>query len=498
MPLANSQPSGDPRSQMTDSAERFLKASGYSVNRDQPLLALKGKAVGWSPCLYATKASDRDLAIEVSLNGEMPGHVLDTLRLCGDQLHGMNLDVIVLVPAEIALTESLARASMEFALRVCTISQVGFSDVLSKETAKLLLKAEPESARIFREERKNGRHIPTILLDLARQTHNIKLRNELITFADEYQKQNFAKNNDPLRAEYEFIFGFLSVMLARVVTTKQVKRLDILQRVEKARIQFGSEFGNYRDHFIHSFQVFLTGLVVLDSQFQKFKEWVHKDVFKHLEETWILIALYHDVMRYLEETEWLGEQEGVEIGAWFLKWQDIIQIIVDNYEKVGQDRGIPNVAQKSIELKEILKTHYTGNNHGVLAALDLINSVSPLAVTDIPLHVAHAAFCMAVHDKGVWGDLEAHGIMPLQVEQNPLAYLLVCCDSVQEWGRPANLGTENVGLLGLSVGDTIECAVFFEDPSLAALKLNEFVAIKRHLKSAQLPWTFSIRVGLGQ
>ena len=333
----------------------------------------------------------------------------------------------------------------------------------------------------FRNERASKRHIPRILLTLVKEMHHVKLKNELIRFAENYESKDFSKYRDPLKAEYEFVLDFLSIIMETLFGIRQAKRIGLAQRVERHRL----EYGDYRDHFIHPFQVFLLGLVMIDSHNAKFKNLMRSQDFGHLEEAWLLASIFHDILEPLEHAEWLGEDEGLEIGVNFRKWKEILALLATTYRKCGHKKN------KAKQLEQILMDRYetAEKNHGVLAALDMINCISGVNIEKTPRHVATAAQCVALHDKKIWNDLVRAGIMPLTIEEDPIAYLLVYCDAVQEWGRPGKKSKESVGLMGVNMRkDNVQCVLFFEDAKDATSKLAEIQLVRKHLRATSMKW----------
>lgn len=449
--------------------------------------------MGWRPAIYAWKGSKKKLAVEIIANGEIPAHLTNTLRLCQRQLSKLDVRLMAVVPEGVVPSSDLRNASLEFDLRVCAVSRTDFREIFSRKMFQQIARAQPAEICQFRQERDAGRHIPAVLLNLVRNLRHSKIRTQLKAFADKYEIQDFTgRGLDPLTAEYEFVFQFLSGLPTKLLSPREVSRLDIGHKVERMRLQAG----DYRDHFIHSFQVFLTGLAIIDSHHNSFRKWMRYGSHKHVEETWFLASIFHDLLRPHENFDWLGEQEGLEMGMHYVKWREIMALLGATYGKRMGNAGTRT--GKARKLERILQAHYKRGprNHGLLAALDIITSVSGLNVRATPFHVADAAQCIAIHDKGVWEDLARAHIMPLAIEEDPIGYLLIYCDTAQEWGRPGMPKGQQVGLVEIEVEREVRCSVFFEDPADAVPKLNECPNISRCLKRTSIPCTFSIKIPL--
>jgi hypothetical protein len=466
-------------------AERLLKKDGYSILRDRRLWWSRRKAVAYAPALYATKGHREKLAIEAMPAGEIPEYFVKIMDLCKPDLDRSRVRVRIIVSEDAVLSEDLRKASLDYDLEVCIVCRSGFKEIFSKARAQQIAKAEKPEVLRFRQERREGRNISGVLLGQVKKIRRFRLRGKLKRFAEEYQVQNFAQGRaDPLDAEYEYVSKFAKEVAGVISGSRQIRRLDFAHRLERMRIAAG----DYRDHFIHSFQIFLMGLAIIDSNYVTFRKAVDRNTLRHLEETWFLVSMFHDIQKPLEDREWLGEDEGLETN--FLRWQEMIELMCESYEKMAKAKGIAHPTQRAAELGKVLKAHYPKKNHAIWSALDMINTVSSAQVEATPSHIAHAARSVAMHDKRIWKELVHAGIMPLTVEEDPITYLLIYCDTVQEWGRPGI--SNSAGLVGFTLASGIRCAVLFEKDTDATSKIEECGIVSRYLKTTSLGWDLNI------
>jgi len=57
-----------------------------------------------------------------------------------------------------------------------------------------------------------------------------------------------------------------------------------------------------------------------------------------------------------------------------------------------------------------------------------------------------SALAIALHDVEVWRELKKmHGLHFLEFEDDPLTFLLIFCDNIQEWGRPSKSKSDHKG-----------------------------------------------------
>jgi hypothetical protein len=465
------------RTQLLSQTERVLAKHGFRISRDYVLLSAKRKAIGWRPSIYATKRNEK-LAIEILPTAEIPRYLVNTLRLCKRALRNLRVELRAVVPRGSHLSEDLRNASLEFDIPILEVSGGNLKVVFSKQISQQVAKALPDQVRLFRDERAAGRHIPGVLLNCVREMRHVKLKNQLCQFAREYESEDFSEASDPLKAEYEFVLSFITKTATRLFGSHEAKRLDLGQKVERMRLQSG----DYRDHFIHAFQVFVLGLVIIDRYIDRFQSWMRSQKVDHLEETWFLASIFHDIQEPLENAEWLGENDGLEIGLDYLKWKEIIALLAATYRKRRHGK------KRALKLEQILSDRYTNapKNHGILAALEMINCASGVNISKTSFHVTTAAQSVALHDKKIWADFHQAGIMPLTIEEDPIAYLLIYCDAAQEWGRPGKESSDKAGLVGVNMGDGVQCIISFQDSAAATPKLAECENVRKHLRTTSL------------
>ena len=214
---------------------------------------------------------------------------------------------------------------------------------------------------------------------------------------------------------------------------------------------------NYRDHFVHQFLVFLTGLPMISRLSPNIKSHlsdiggVVKDLVD-VEKSWLLASTYHDVSYPIQcFDDWLK--------AFFINFLnvktnpvyiDMSQILLErsyllNLHKLSDFsyqlyKKVSPVLEKD-NLHSLWMKKFLERNHGVFSSLILLDkypiSLGPCSEKysqDIFFsQVLPSAVAIALHDQNVW---EEEGIPQVVFEKDPIAFILVYCDTVQEWGRP--------------------------------------------------------------
>lgn len=239
----------------------------------------------------------------------------------------------------------------------------------------------------------------------------------------------------------------------------------------------------YRDHFIHQFQVFLTGVPIIDNYhdriFERISGTVSKEALVDIDFSWLLAATFHDIGYPVQRFD--------AILATFFRdflniedvpvWVDIGRILtLRNFQQyVDELTSLFTFLRKSQRgksrwrysarhaIEHDVRSHFmrrliVGRNHGVVSALTLLDRMESGGLeggmtaeyedTILTGTVMPAALAILLHDIGVYSDEK---IGDIRFEENPLSFLLIYCDALQEWGRPVSSsmwnGTEYAPLL---------------------------------------------------
>ncbi|MDD1689767.1 MAG: hypothetical protein LUQ66_03815 [Methanoregula sp.] len=318
------------------------------------------------------------------------------------------------------------------------------------------------------------------LLDQIFDLNTISYRDELF----EYINEHLTEKGD----EYVFTSEIFSSLWKKELGPSYSDFLEVfepsLQYISASNLKRGGRI--YRDHYIHQFQVFLLGLPIIDKKYNLFKE-----RYKQPELVWLVAASFHDnaypVQLY---DKWSGEffkrvfNIQKEIGTIELKSKFIDEdflsclgyLICSFCKTHPPQRTLENnwLASESELIQFIHRMITEEKNHGVLSCVSLLKMLTSIPketddstgnnqikkepsnrekVTEIHHDFESAlneifvpgALAIALHDEKVW-DAEIKGKQPDEKEKfltklcfddDPISFLLIFCDCVQEWGRPS-------------------------------------------------------------
>lgn len=248
------------------------------------------------------------------------------------------------------------------------------------------------------------------------------------------------------------------------------------------------ELPRYRDHFIHQYQVFLLGSVIIDEIYKISKQkniknfadyyfnslYVDNSDNKTADTAWLLTSSFHDVAYPIERSDQLFnkffekfigpeykfiENVGLEKIVCSEKYIDLIDQLCDLYTSF-KIRNAKKWEYKSLNEKEIIidqkfKNNFikrlTNKDHGVLGALILLSN-SDRNSRDFSEIIYPSALAISLHNMLIFDLEDKENICSVKendkkelfckgncqlinFEENPLAYLLIYCDLIQEWGR---------------------------------------------------------------
>ena len=239
---------------------------------------------------------------------------------------------------------------------------------------------------------------------------------------------------------------------------------SLLESLKMSEEDFLFNFINYRDHFLHSLQIFLLGCFLINEANLKdlaieFLSNKSKDRFIRI---WFLISIYHDIGYFSQKLITIGKKinelhfkniSGVNLSEFklnisedldsiFLGYlNDISKGIVNGEEKyfISGETDENLIDQTNVIYNE-LKNNYDLRNHGIISALFLqytlnldIGYIAEGKKKEFDEDIKIACTAIASHD------LEKQEKIHLDFHRNPFASLLILLDNIQEWDRPKDL-----------------------------------------------------------
>jgi len=319
------------------------------------------------------------------------------------------------------------------------------------------------------------------LLDQIFDLNEITYRQTLFTYINEH----LTEKGD----EYVFTSEVFSSLWKKELGPSYSDFLEVfepsLQYISASNLKRGGRI--YRDHYIHQFQVFLLGLPILDKKYSFFKT-----RYKQPELVWLVAASFHDnaypVQLY---DKWSGEffkrvfNIKREIGTIELKSKFIDEDFLSclGYLICAFCRTHP--PQKNLEnnwlasendlIQFVHRMITEEKNHGILSCVSLLKMLTSdiqemqdkhgvdlnknepsnrekittvLNDFDAALNeiFVPGALAIALHDEKVWNaeikkgknpEVQEKFLTKICFDDDPISFLLIFCDCVQEWGRPS-------------------------------------------------------------
>ena len=313
-------------------------------------------------------------------------------------------------------------------------------------------------------------HYPQWLLDEIKKVDlgNSKYRTALRDFSTEYLKLK-TKNKLDWQKEENLVKNTIAQILSSDRRyTSGTSSFEILNRFE--RFWF-----DIRDHYFHSFHVFLLGLLILNHYKNNFMGFYRNTFprYKHLllEFTWLLTSIFHDVGYPITKIDDLKEdifgistisREREMSNVWDdpIYKENLKQLIsLFNYSVTGKKHKAdwyPEVfGSTETSLDKIFREIFY-DSHGVAGCFRFLVDIFSEARREkdqekkifLLNHIYPAALSIALHDIKFREKLPIIGIKKIKLSRFPFAVLLMYLDSLQEDRRDKYLCIEAPDLLG--------------------------------------------------
>jgi hypothetical protein len=267
------------------------------------------------------------------------------------------------------------------------------------------------------------------------------------------------------------------------------------------------ELPNYRDHFIHQFQVFLLGTIIIDKinnlasdyRLKNFSEYYNSslnipsdtrlpDGYDLANIAWFITSAYHDIAYPVERSEEIFNKLFTNMMG--IDDKNILTKI--NLEKLCYEGGYGRQINQLCDLYTSIKTKSADQwkynteqvtdilideffrkyvyelilerrDHGVLGSLILIHNSDP-GDDGYSTVIYPSALAIALHNDLFKKIKHKNTNSTIKFESNPLAFLLRYCDLIQDWGR-GNSGTN-------SKISTLKCIDISYDQNIEKIVVN--------------------------
>lgn len=218
----------------------------------------------------------------------------------------------------------------------------------------------------------------------------------------------------------------------------------IFRNFEMFNTDILSEIPHYRDHFIHQIVVFIIGIIIMDNLHNNINdafESAYHIPSLDVEVAWFYTAIFHDIAYPLESiNQWIeniikkflsSSHHGIRSS---LPLEDILfdseyLNSIDRIRKFHKDllkRNDLKIRDTMIRVLRGQDEKNTGLDHGIMGALLLLGENR-----FDPNDILPSASAIALHNKLKSQDQ----IEKISFDNHPLAFLLIYCDILHEWGR---------------------------------------------------------------
>ncbi len=281
-----------------------------------------------------------------------------------------------------------------------------------------------------------------LLVNRLVEINNIKYKRDLQRLATKY------RNAD--KVDYEIALKTIQELWASRLNADYPeiqKDFEVVLRLDP----------KYRDHFLHQFQVFLLGAIIIDKLYdtQPIRAF-EQSTGSPIEDAWLAASTYHDFNYPVERCEdWMNSffQQNLHVDSKEIARLSLEKVVVTDYflSKIQNLCSVIGYAADDCFMRFILERAAIDRNHAVLGALTFLKKfqTNNRLTTDA---VNHAAASIFMHDFRNWrcfcgkGDCEdlkdweinlfnKSPLPNLTFDSFPLLFLLAFCDEAQEWGR---------------------------------------------------------------
>lgn len=320
------------------------------------------------------------------------------------------------------------------------------------------------------------RYIDRTLLNLTLELDEVSYIKKLKKLVNEQLDEDYD--------DYAFVSEVFSALWEEEIGIPYSRFLKIFEPALLHVFPVGEEIDTkvHRDHYIHQFQVFLLGLYIIDKFYEYFTHKCEKPLLQ-----WLIISSFHDMAYPIQlYDEWSKKffQEvfrvpqplaRIELKSKFVD-QSFLScmgyLICSLYGRHKDEKLEDNWIADKDELVQFFYQEITElKNHCVLSSISLLKTLKDASLDQKNImrkkiskgkHTfdailkdvfAPSALAIALHDKGVWEQLrkESGKDHPLKIldgiefSNDPLSFLLIFCDNIQEWGRPSKSPAEEQG-----------------------------------------------------
>ena len=382
---------------------------------------------------------------------------------------------------------------------------------IEKTNKYLIYYPEPEYKRREIIGRTEGRNISLTLIDKLTEIENLSYKKDLQKLAAEY------------RTRIEDDYNIALDLIKNLWSVKGLEYPEFQKDFEPVLLLNP----RYRDHFLQQLHVFLLGCYLIDKLYDDEPISAFGQKFGNpIEDIWLFASTYHDYNYNIQNyNEWI---------ATFFK-NTLFLDENPSYLKLDECYVKEDYMFKTKELcdafglnvdKTTLLFFYekiiNKKNHGLLGALSLLKLFDQKCPAEIKKEsLIYAARSIALHDEDIWKYFSGRSgsdssqdktlekllsefsqkkaLEKLEFKDDPLSFLLIFCDTIQEWGRVGRDYEETEARLD-DVGfsdNLVWVNISVRDEKAFNEKKDEIDRVKKFLLDERFKITLNTREGLG-
>jgi len=409
---------------LTDAMETLLRNDGWTPDENAEL----PEEVKWTPDRIFTRADGKRLALEVEEEVTIPSFLPNRIESCQSTFR--DTKIVISSIRNTPLTFDTAKTGYRYGIYIYADSK---KPVLVLDPTSLTSVSQNFSSEFKRYYQKKS--IPLILIREISKLNNVEYAPDLRDFASQYESVRFSDWED----EHRFIHDFLMKKLGRRFdATRLFEGLNVLSIFEEV----SEVIAGKREHFLHSFQTFLLGAIIIDHNYDLFRK-LYSTSFRTddlipLDLPWFFASLFHDLASPFENLEDLGPVgELFEVrprGISALYSPHLLGCLFELFRSDSVDpEWEPQPGSNAGKLCELLAKYR--KDHGVLGGINLISSATRMNRRTLTTIIYPAALAISVHNIRLWAHLIENGLTRIPVKKFPLSFLLMFCDNIEEWGR---------------------------------------------------------------
>jgi hypothetical protein len=419
------------RRQLIDNLTTKLTQEGWSECDLASLPEAVRNALEWSPDKQFSKPQGEVILLEVEDELDIPSWLTRTLKTNLNALQNVRILVASArdAPVDFENVKTATENSIYFYVghrRPLTVHDP--SEPYVSKAPKTMMDTAKQRFRMHK-------RIPSALTESLNNVENLAYYKELRIFAETYENQTF----DSWDEEHDFVHKFLIDHLANKLRTSQLlEQLNVLSLLD----EISDVVAGKRPHFLHSFQTFLLGSAIVDSNYELFNR-IYNNCFNPQIDTridlpWLLTSLLHDVACPFENLDKLGQVGRMLefslkgfypiyvphfLGSWYN------QMCLGPMDPEWE----PQIGVTGDPLCKVLSQNKY--DHGIMGAISLMASAEGADKNTLNTTVLPAAFSIAIHNSKIWPIITENCGFPISSTSFPLTFLLLACDNLEEWGR---------------------------------------------------------------